>query len=124
MSRLGAHGRGEFAVPGGHLEFGESWEDCAKREVLEETGLQLSNLRFETAVNSVFGDDAHYVTIFMRGDAEEVRPVAKLQSSPNHDRHNCVASSFLIYTVCHQADPAHSQTPYHSVDNLKVLLHC
>ncbi len=100
MSRLGAHGRGEFAVPGGHLEFGESWEDCAKREVLEETGLQLSNLRFETAVNSVFGDDAHYVTIFMRGDAEEVHPIA-LQSSPNHDRHNCVqivylAASFII----------------------------
>jgi 8-oxo-dGTP pyrophosphatase MutT (NUDIX family) len=73
LRRLGAHGRGEFALPGGHLEFGESWEDCAKREVLEETGLQLSNLRFETAVNSVFGEAAHYVTIFMRGDADEVR---------------------------------------------------
>lgn len=70
--RLGAHGKGEFALPGGHLEFGESWEDCAKREVEEETGLQLSNMRFETAVNSVFGDTAHYVTIFMRGEADQV----------------------------------------------------
>ncbi|KAK9905980.1 hypothetical protein WJX75_010048 [Coccomyxa subellipsoidea] len=77
--RLGAHGRGEFALPGGHLEFGESWEDCAKREVLEETGLQLSNLRFETAVNSVFGEAAHYVTIFMRGDADEAAEARVLE---------------------------------------------
>ncbi|CAL8471840.1 g11382 [Coccomyxa elongata] len=77
--RLGAHGKGEFALPGGHLEFGESWEDCAKREVEEETGLQLSNLRFETAVNSVFGDTAHYVTIFMRGEADQVAEAKVLE---------------------------------------------
>lgn len=74
VNRLGSHGKGEFALPGGHLEFGESWEDCAKREVLEETGLHIRNIRFETAVNSVFGTTAHYVTIFMRADADQVRP--------------------------------------------------
>ncbi|BDA47705.1 Nucleotide triphosphate diphosphatase NUDT15 [Coccomyxa sp. Obi] len=77
--RLGAHGKGEFALPGGHLEFGESWEDCARREVEEETGLLLSNLRFETAVNSVFGDTAHYVTIFMRGEADQAAEAKVLE---------------------------------------------
>lgn len=59
-------------MPGGHLEFGESWETCAAREVLEETGLVVTNARFASAVNSVFGNTAHYVTIFMRADLQEV----------------------------------------------------
>ena len=61
VCRLGSHGSGTFALPGGHLEFGESWENCAEREVLEETGLRLTTVYFETAVNSVFGADSHYV---------------------------------------------------------------
>lgn len=31
--RKGAHGGGEYALPGGHLEHGESFEQCSKREV-------------------------------------------------------------------------------------------
>ena len=46
LARLGSHGAGTYALPGGHLEMGESWEACAAREVLEETGLEVSGLRF------------------------------------------------------------------------------
>lgn len=64
--RLGSVGAGTLALPGGHLEFGESFEECAQREVYEETGLQVHNLRFITATNDVMKtEQKHYVTIFM-----------------------------------------------------------
>ncbi|KAJ6072621.1 hypothetical protein N7467_010706 [Penicillium canescens] len=70
--RQGSVGAGTWALPGGHLEFGESFETCAEREVLEETGLKISDVRYLTAVNSVMGDEnKHYVTIFMGAHIHE-----------------------------------------------------
>lgn len=59
-----------WGLPGGHLEFGESFETCGERELLEETGLAVRNLKYWTATNSVFKDvvpNKHYVTIFIGG---------------------------------------------------------
>ncbi|KAI4179112.1 MAG: hypothetical protein L6R41_008026 [Letrouitia leprolyta] len=64
--RINAHGAGTWATPGGHLEFGETPETCAAREVLEETGLNVTNVRFLTTTNDYMPDDSkHYVTLFM-----------------------------------------------------------
>ncbi|KAL0094876.1 NUDIX hydrolase domain-like protein [Phycomyces blakesleeanus] len=66
--RKGSHGAGTWQLPGGHLEFGETFEDCAGREVLEETNLKLSQIDFITAVNSRMpAEKKHYVTLFMHG---------------------------------------------------------
>jgi len=64
--RLNSHGAGTYALPGGHLEFGETPEECAAREILEETGLQVKNIRFLTATNDVMREEGkHYVTMFV-----------------------------------------------------------
>jgi 8-oxo-dGTP diphosphatase len=67
--RKNAHGENMWAAAGGHLEFGESFEDCALREVAEETGLAIANVRLGTVTNDVFDDHGkHYVTVFMVAD--------------------------------------------------------
>ncbi len=67
--RKGSHGAGGWQFPGGHLEFNEAIETCAKREVLEETGLEIQNLRFGPFTNDQFKkEDKHYVTLFVIAD--------------------------------------------------------
>lgn len=73
--RRGSHGHDTWSIPGGHLEFGESWETGAKREVLEESGMVITNVRFLAATNDIFADDGkHYVTIWVFSDWESGQP--------------------------------------------------
>ncbi len=37
---------GYYSLPSGFCDFGESLEECAKREVAEETGIEIGNLRY------------------------------------------------------------------------------
>lgn len=75
QQRQGSHGAGSWAPPGGHLEFGESFEDTARREVLEETGIKITNIRFGAVTNDNFtSDDKHYVTIWMLSDWQSGEP--------------------------------------------------
>jgi 8-oxo-dGTP diphosphatase len=67
--RKNAHGEGTWGFPGGHLEFGESYEDCARRETTEEADITIKNIRFVTATNDVFvEEDKHYITVYMLAD--------------------------------------------------------
>lgn len=67
--RKNVHGHGSWSLPGGHLEFGESWEECARREVLEETNVQIEKIRFAAVTNDVFHQERrHYCTIFLVAD--------------------------------------------------------
>lgn len=64
--RREGYGHGTWSFPGGHLEFGESWEDCARREVREEAGIEIDHLTFATAVNDYLPEQQnHYVTLYL-----------------------------------------------------------
>lgn len=76
--RRGAHGEGSWSVPGGHLEYGETPVNTAIREVKEETGLRIKNVRFGAVTNDVFHDeDKHYVTLWMLSDHHAGEPAIR-----------------------------------------------
>ena len=55
---------------GGKFEFGESPEECARREATEETGLTLKNLFYRGIVTFVYGDITEYMHLFTSTDFE------------------------------------------------------
>ncbi len=76
--RKGKHGAGEYAWPGGHLEYMESFTDCARREVMEEAGIEIKNIQFLRLLN-MKDYNKHYVDIafvcdWEKGEAEVKEP--------------------------------------------------
>lgn len=68
LKRKRVHGAGSWSTPGGHLEFGESLEECAIRETKEETGVSITDVKFRAVTNDVFEESGkHYITIWMQG---------------------------------------------------------
>lgn len=64
--RTGSHDANTWSIPGGHLDFGETPEETAVREVMEETGLEVANPRFCAFTNDIFEkDNKHYISIWM-----------------------------------------------------------
>lgn len=64
--RYGAHGEGTWSIPGGHLEFGETFEQTARRETKEETTLEIDNVEYAATTNDIFYEEnKHYITIWM-----------------------------------------------------------
>lgn len=61
--RKGSHGAGEYAFPGGHLEFGESIKECAIRETKEEAGIKIKDIKFLFCANVTKYEGKHYAHI-------------------------------------------------------------
>lgn len=67
--RINSHGAHTWAPPGGHLEFGETPEQCAMRETLEETGLVITGCEKGIWTNDYFEEkNKHYVTLYIHAE--------------------------------------------------------
>ncbi len=64
---------GTWTMPGGKLRFGETFEEGAKREVLEETGVALKKARV-ICVNQDIIESAHFITMGLFADEIEGEP--------------------------------------------------
>lgn len=80
--RHGSHGEGEWSFPGGHLEWGGTMEETARREVKEETGLEIRQLKLISVADErqyLLANDKHYVNIgfwsqYLGGEALVTEP--------------------------------------------------
>lgn len=77
--RKGSHGEGEYAFPGGHLEHGESLEQCVRREVKEETGIEIKSIKFQFLANVKKYNPKHYVHLgftarWRKGETKNLEP--------------------------------------------------
>ena len=83
--RKSEHGKGSWGFPGGHLEFNETLERCARLETKEETGIGLKNVRFAALTNDVFKETArHYITVFMMADYASGTVITKESNKCEH----------------------------------------
>jgi 8-oxo-dGTP diphosphatase len=77
--RSGAHGEGYYAAPGGHIEWGESLAETARREVREECGLEIEEIRLLSVGTYIWGEQRHYVDVDVacqapRGEPQNLEP--------------------------------------------------
>ncbi len=72
--RKGKHAAGEYALPGGHFEYMESIVESAKREVMEETGMEIDNVRFLLLFNTKRYAPKHYIDIGLVADWKSGEP--------------------------------------------------
>lgn len=74
------HGERTWTMPGGKLDFGESFEEAAYREVFEETGIRIDMGKLKLiSLSNDRAKDAHFVTIgFLceqfKGEAKVLEP--------------------------------------------------
>lgn len=60
-----------WCIPGGHIEFGEHPDTAVRREVLEETGLSLRNLKFFNYYSEFYSHmEWHAIALIYTGSAE------------------------------------------------------
>ena len=69
---------GEWTLPGGKLEWGETFEKGAIREALEETGISIRNPKV-ISVHNCKNEHAHFVTVGLltkewEGEAQVMEP--------------------------------------------------
>lgn len=70
IRRQGSHGAGEYALPGGKMEYGESFDECIRREIMEETGILIKNISFINVFNSMFYAPKHFIILGFKADWE------------------------------------------------------
>jgi 8-oxo-dGTP diphosphatase len=81
VKRATAPSRGLWAIPGGRLEFGETLQQAAEREILEETGVVIRASHPIYTFDVIERDDTgaihfHYVIVDLEAEYVRGEPIA------------------------------------------------
>jgi nucleoside triphosphatase len=70
----------KWIVPGGHLEWGETLKNCVKREVKEETNLDIDGIELIFVKENIFSEEFHEKRhmLFMDYSAKVINTNVKL----------------------------------------------
>lgn len=72
IRRQGSHGAGQWGLPGGKIDFGETLPDCAARELAEETGVAIdpASVRIGPTITDYWPEDGrHFACVFASAPA-------------------------------------------------------
>ena len=73
--RIGSHGAETWSVPGGWIEYGETLEQAAVREVHEETSMKITRVAFAALTNNIFRKESiHSLTVWMTSNWAAAEP--------------------------------------------------
>ena len=112
MKRTSKHGQGTWGLTGGHMEFGETFETVAIREVSEELGIEIHNPHVLGVTNNFFpNENKHSVSIILIARLENQEP-------KNMEPHKC---SELRWCDDWEHLPAPVFIPYNKYISLKQI---
>ena len=64
--RQHSHGAGTWGPPGGYIKYGETIEQAAARETMEETGVSIDEIKFRVITNDVFeAEQQQFITVWV-----------------------------------------------------------
>ncbi len=101
--RLTSHGVDEYGGPGGHMEYGETIFETAQREISEEVGIQIKNLRVLCVSDLLTYMPKHYIDIGVYAEWEAGEPTTlepdKLESWAWYDIDKLPENLFGCFTA-------------------------
>ena len=71
--RISGQRPGWWGWIGGKLEFGETLQECARREAREEAGVEVTNLRL-LCISTLLVEDQHWIDVEFLGDIASGEP--------------------------------------------------